>query len=110
MLDKVKRDYIQAKKNINEKYWKELENVGVVLDKKSPKYVGGIIDQIEKAKNNRNLLDAKRKEVGGIQSDLLNRGIDVDADYELKNIDAIKEQITTLKVKIERLSEVPSGD
>lgn len=87
-----------------ELYWKELERVGVVLDKKSPKYVGGIIDQIEKAKNNRNLLDAKRKEVGGIQSDLLNRGIDVDADYELKNIDAIKEQITTLKVKIESKS------
>lgn len=87
-----------------ELYRKELERVGVVLDKKSPKYVGGIIDQIEKAKNNRNLLDAKRKEVGGIQSDLLNRGIDVDSDYELKNIDAIKEQITTLKVKIESKS------
>lgn len=87
-----------------ELYHKELEKVGVVLDKKSPRYVGGIIDQIEKAKNNRNLLDAKRKEVGGIQSDLLNKGIDIDADYQLKDIDAIKEQITTLKVKIESKS------
>lgn len=87
-----------------ELYEKELEQQGVVFDKKSPRYVGGIIDQIEKAKNNRNLLDAKRKEVGGIQSDLLNRGIDVEADYQLKDIDAIKEQITTLKVKIESKS------
>lgn len=87
-----------------ELYEKELEQQGVVFDKKSPRYVGGIIDQIEKAKNNRNLLDAKRKEVGGIQSDLLNRGIDVEADYQLKDIDTIKEQITTLKVKIESKS------
>lgn len=87
-----------------ELYSKELEQQGVVFDKKSPKYVGNIIDQIEKAKNNRNLLDAKRKEVGGIQSDLINKGIDVDTYKELKDIDAIKEQITTLKVKIESKS------
>lgn len=87
-----------------ELYEKELEQQGVVFDKKSPKYVGNIIDQIEKAKNHRNLLDSKRKEVGGIQSDLINRGIDVDSYRELKNIDSIKEQITTLKVKIESKS------
>lgn len=87
-----------------ELYEKELEQQGVVFDKKSPKYVGGIIDQIEKAKNHRNNLDSKRKEVGGIQSDLINKGIDVDNYKELKNIDAIKEQITTLRVKIESKS------
>lgn len=95
---KVQRDILL------ELYYKELEQQGVVFDKKSPKYVGGIIDQIEKAKNHRNNLDSKRKEVGGIQSDLINKGIDVDNYKELKNIDAIKEQITTLRVKIESKS------
>ena len=87
-----------------ELYEPELAKQGVIFDKKNPNYVGGIIDQIEKAKNNRNNLDSKRKEVGGIQSDLINKGIDVDSYKELKDIDVIKEQITTLKVKIESKS------
>ncbi len=82
-----------------ELYANELERQGVVFNKKSPRYVGGIIDQIEKAKNERNILDSKRKEVGGIASDLINKGIDIEETYTIKNTDAIKEQITTLKVE-----------
>jgi len=83
-----------------ELYANELEQQGVVFNKKSSKYVGGIIDQIEKAKNERNILDSKRKEVGGIASDLINRGIDVEENYTIKDTDSIKEQITTLKVEV----------
>lgn len=93
-----------------ELYSSELEAKGVVFDKKSPFYVGGIIDQIEKAKANRDLLDSKRKEVGGIQSDLVAKGIDVEADYVIKDTNTIIEKIASLKAEIKLKKENPETE
>lgn len=84
-----------------ELYSFELEQQGVFFDKKSPKYVGGIIDQIEKAKEKRSYLDGKRKEVGGISDDLSKKGIDVDDPRTTHNVEELSGKIIEAKTKIQ---------
>ena len=83
-----------------ELYSNELSEVGVVFDKKSPKYVGGIIDQIEKAKRNRSVMDMRRKEVGGIADDLNEKGIDHSSRRKLKNSSELEDELLKIKSKI----------
>lgn len=90
-LDELTSENPVTQRNILlELYSSELEAKGVVFDKNNPKYVGGIIDQIEKAKNDRNHKDMKRKEVGGIADDMQKKGIDFSERIVLKsNVEAI---------------------
>lgn len=84
-----------------ELYSKELEEQGVVFDKNNPAYVDGIIDKIEKAKANRNLMDMRRKEVGGIADDMTKKGIDYECRKEIVNTDELTGKISKLKAEIE---------
>lgn len=84
-----------------ELYSKELEEQGVVFDKSSPKYVDGIIDKIEKAKTQRNLMDMRRKEVGGIADDMTKKGIDFTERKEIVDLTAMTVKIATLTAEIE---------
>ena len=81
-------------------YKTELEECGIYFDKSHPKYVGGIIDKIEKAKNERNFADMKRKETGGIADDLQKKGIDFANRREIKPITVIQEDIDSVNAKI----------
>lgn len=83
-----------------ELYQKELEEKGVIFDKSHPKYVGGIIDSIEKSKKDRDYADMKRKEVGGIASDMNDKGIDYSSRMILKDLKTIEEEIATISGKI----------
>lgn len=83
-----------------ELYQRELEQKGVVFDKKHPNYVGGIIDQIEKAKEQRNYLDMKRKEVGGIADDLQKKGVDLSERSIITDTAEITGKISTLTAQI----------
>lgn len=99
-LDELTSENSTVQRNLLlELYSNELSNVGVVFDKKNPKYVGGIIDQIEKAKSHRSYMDMKRKEVGGIADDMTKKGIDFELRRELKPIDLLESEILTLKSK-----------
>lgn len=82
-----------------ELYKSELEKKGVVFNKNSPNYVGGIIDQIEKAKEQRNYLDMKRKEKGGIADDLKKKGIETEARLEPVDIQKIESELLEQKTK-----------
>jgi len=82
-----------------ELYQNELIKLGIIFDKKHPDYVGGLIDKIEKAKNDRNYADMKRKEVGGIADDLNKKGIDSSERRELK-IDDVTSKINDVNSKI----------
>ena len=81
-------------------YRPELEEKGIYFEKSHPKYVGGIIDKIEKAKNDRNFADMKRKENGGIADDLQKKGIDFSSRREKKSTVEIQEQIDSIVAKI----------
>lgn len=83
-----------------ELYAFELEAKGVVFNKKSPNYVGGIIDEIEKAKDKRNYLDAKRKEVGGIADDLRKKGIDVNETRIRYDVQKLRDEISQCNAEI----------
>lgn len=97
-LDELTSESATIQRNLLlELYRIDLEAKGVVFDKKSPKYVGGIIDKIEKAKNDRNYCDMKRKEVGGIAEDLKSKGISTDERMvEIEN-EEINQKILKLK-------------
>ena len=82
-------------------YKKELEKKGVIFDKNHSKFTDSIIHKIEKAKNDRNYADMKRKEVGGIATDLDAKGVDSTTRRDLKPTDSIEQQIGTLKADIE---------
>lgn len=84
-----------------ELYSQELEKKGVVFDKKSTNYVDGIIDQIEKAKEKRNYLDMKRKEVGGIADDMSKKGVDFEERQSLQDTVEIESKISKLGAEIE---------
>ena len=108
-LDELTSESPSVQRNILlELYRKELEEVGVVFDKSHPKFTDGIIHQIEVAKNNRSLMDMKRKEVGGIADDLNKKGINYslrkklkpEEDY-LKKVSKIEAKITLLKTNVE---------
>lgn len=92
-----------------ETYSKELEKKGVVFDKKSPNYVGGIIDQIEKAKEKRSYLDMKRKEVGGIADDLKKKGVDFKSRIEMVSISELVAKIEAEKAKKNQALENPKS-
>lgn len=92
-----------------ETYSKELEKKGVVFDKKSPNYVGGIIDQIEKAKEKRSYLDMKRKEVGGIADDLKKKGVDFKSRMEMVSISELVAKIEAEKAKKNQALENPKS-
>jgi len=87
------------RKLLLELYSKELEEKGVIFNKNHPNYVDGIIDKIEKAKNKRNIMDMKRKEVGGIADDLNKKGISYEDRRTLKSIEDISESISKLKAE-----------
>jgi len=85
-LDELTSENTTVQRNILlELYHNELEDFGVVFNKANPKYVGGLIDTIEKAKAKRTLKDALRKEVGGIADDLSKKGIDYEERRALKD-------------------------
>ena len=81
-------------------YRQELEERGVIFDKSHPSYVGGIIDKIEKAKNDRNYADMKRKECGGIADDLNKKGVDYKSRWLVKDIAPAEQKIAELNAKI----------
>lgn len=83
-----------------ELYRNEIESKGVIFDKSHPDYVGGIIDQIEKAKNKRDIADSKRKEVGGIADDLSKKGIDYNEAMPVKDLQEFTDEIATITAKI----------
>ena len=100
-LDELTSENPTVQRNLLlELYSNELSSVGVVFDKKNPAYVGGIIDQIEKAKQNRSYMDMKRKEVGGIADDMTKKGIDFSNKRELKDVDSYIDDIQKIKSKI----------
>ena len=112
-LDELTSENPTTQRNILlELYQNELEQRGVFFDKNNPKYVGGIIDKIEKAKNDRNYADMKRKEVGGIGDDLRMKGINSDQRRELKSeavtvalANDLSAQITLAKTNITQQRE-----
>ena len=100
-LDELTSENPTTQRNLLlELYQKELSDKGVIFDKKHPKYVGGIIDQIEKAKNDRNYADMKRKEVGGIGDDLRAKGIPSDERREVRGESVTVAQINDLTAQI----------
>ena len=82
-----------------ELYRKELEKKGVVFEKSSPNYVGGIIDKIEKAKDERSYFDMKRKEKGGIADDLKKKGVDYDNRLKPVSTKEIEDEILEETIK-----------
>ena len=100
-LDELTSENPTTQRNLLlELYQTELSDKGVIFDKKHPRYVGGIIDQIEKAKNDRNYADMKRKEVGGIGDDLRAKGIPSDEPRELRSESVTVAQINDLTAQI----------
>jgi hypothetical protein len=100
-MDELTSENATTQRNILlELYSTELEEQGVIFDKKNPNYIGGIIHKIEEAKNRRSLMDMKRKEVGGIADDLLKKGINFDDRRTLKDESKIKKEITGIESKI----------
>lgn len=100
-LDELTSENPTTQRNLLlELYQTELSDKGVIFDKKHPKYVGGIIDQIEKAKNARNYADMKRKEVGGIGDDLNKKGIPHDERREVRGESVTVAQINDLTAQI----------
>ena len=100
-LDELTSENPTTQRNLLlELYQNELSDKGVIFDKKHPKYVGGIIDQIEKAKNDRNYADMKRKEVGGIADDLRAKGIPSDERREVRGESVLVAQINSLTAEI----------
>jgi hypothetical protein len=83
-----------------EMYKEELEKKGVYLNKSHPKYVDSILDKIEKAKDKRNYLDMKRKEVGGIADDMQKKSIDFSGRREVKDLTEINKQIAEKSAEI----------
>lgn len=83
-----------------ELYSNELEKKGVIFNKQHPKYVGNIIDDIEKEKEKRNYFDMKRKEVGGIADDMSKKGIDFSERRLPIDTTEIEAKIATLKSEI----------
>jgi len=90
-----------------ELYAKEMEERGVIFDKSHPKYVGSVIDLIEKAKQKRSEADMKRKECGGIADDLSKKGISFDKKKKVKDESELTGKISKLKASIELLKENP---
>lgn len=90
-----------------ELYPREMEEQGVIFDKSHPKYVGSVIELIEREKNVRSNLDMKRKEVGGIADDLSKKGIDYKERKIIKPITEATEKIADLKADIKKIKEDP---
>lgn len=105
-LDELTSENPTTQRNILlDLYRDELEKVGVIYDKNHPKYVGNIIDKIEKAKAARTHKDALRKEVGGIADDLTKKGIDYEERRELKPTDLLEKAVNKIQAKISLAEE-----
>lgn len=98
---KIQRDILL------ELYPSEMEDKGVIFNKSHPKYVGSIIDLIEKAKYQRSVADMKRKEVGGIADDLSKKGINFKERRTLKNTEIASNLVAKIKGQIENLKANP---
>lgn len=111
-LDELTSENPTTQRNLLlELYSKELEVKGVVFDKKSPKYVGGIIDQIEKAKERRSYYDMKRKEVGGIADDMQKKGVDYESGrLKEKDVSEINTKISSLESKKQNALDNPQEE
>lgn len=109
-LDELTSESATTQRNILlELYSQELEKQGVIFDKNHPKYVGSIIDRIEKVKATRNHLDMKRKEVGGIADDLQKKGIkfndrkaQIDLTPQETKVSKLEAQIVLAKENVEQ--------
>jgi hypothetical protein len=100
-LDELTSENPITQRNILlELYSQELETKGVIFDKNHTNYVGGIIDKIEKAKNQRNYADMKRKEVGGIADDMQKKGIDFSERMSFQDSSEIESSISRLEAEI----------
>lgn len=100
-LDELTSENPTVQRNILlELYSSELEAQGVVFDKNNPKYTFGIIHKIELAKNHRNHMDMKRKEVGGIADDMTKKGISFEDRKKLKDLSKLEESVTKIRSKI----------
>lgn len=100
-LDELTSENPTIQRNILLKTYKnELEDKGVYFDKAHPKYVGSIIDRIEKGKNDRNYSDMKRKECGGIADDMMQKGIDFKERRIVKKTSEIEAKINEIKAEI----------
>ena len=96
-LDELTSENPTVQRNLLlELYQKELEIQGVIFDKNHHKFTDSIIHKIEKAKNDRNYADMKRKEVGGIQEDLNAKGVYTDDRMLLRDINDLELQIRKL--------------
>jgi len=99
-----------TQKNILLKTYKsELSKVGVIFNKKDPKWSGSILDKIEKAEQDRDYKDMVRKQKGGIKDDLIPQGFDPDKPETIpdeikvneleEKIKALEKEITILETK-----------
>ncbi len=96
-------------------YQHMFESLGVIFDKKDPKYKDsplGLIDEAEKVRDNK---DSLRKQLGGIADDLIARGYDPDRPAtipEEKNIAEIDGRIKEQEEKrtIERTKSTSGKD
>lgn len=97
-LDELTSENPVTQRNILlELYQNKLQDKGVIFDKNHAKYTDSIIHQIEKAKNDRNFADMKRKEVGGIGEDLTEKGINTESRRDLKPTQSIEDEIHQLQ-------------
>lgn len=76
MNDLVSENPSVQKKILLKIYQKGLQDIGVIFDKKNPEYEDSILCKLDKAIEDRNLMDMLRKQKGGISEDLKDIGID----------------------------------
>jgi len=84
-------------------YQHKLKEIGVIFDKKAPSYKDTILHKIEVAEDKRSMLDALRKQYGGIAEDLKARGFDVNRPATLPervDLDDINKKIKKLEDEI----------
>lgn len=89
-------------------YKDSLEKEGVIFDKNHPKYVGSILDKIEKAEALRTEKDYMRKQVGGFSKHLLENGHDVTKSETLpnrKDVEGLKGRVSKMTYDIENSLE-----
>jgi len=100
-LDELTSENPTVQRNILLELYKiELEAQGVIYDKKHPDYTKGIIHKIEVAKNERNLKDMKRKEVGGIADDMTKKGIKFTDRRKAKDTESLQKKYDSINAKI----------
>lgn len=100
-LDELTSENPTTQRNLLlELYQKELEKQGVIFDKNHPNYTDGIIHKIEEAKNQRSLMDMRRKEVGGIADDMTKKGIGFETRRKIIELDKLEKEVSKIEAKI----------